>query len=498
VATTDGSELLDERAVLAIRRVARGQADRVAQAWRLLAAAHPGDRNADGDAAEVLHDFRVALRTLRSWLRAHQDALGTPRKVRRRLQRAAHATNTSRDSEVLAALLAGLQGLTRAGTVSARWWQQQLEQRAADPNVVERLQHDIERGLAGLDRHLAVVRWEQSVDEPWDFPSFAQDLASRVHRHRDELAAAFAEIQYSEREKTVHAARIAAKRVRYLLEPVKRGVAEAPAAIKLLKQLQDDFGELHDLHVARSELDAGVVGRAAYEASERSREILDAATEARKPRRFASRLGGFASIASALREEEQAKFKAIDARWLDDGASALFKAIDDAITALRRRARVDTEIERKYLLASEPPIPSECVSDVIEIEQGYLPGERIMERLRRERHADGSVALVRTLKSGSGLVRLEVEEELPRELFDAWWPSTVARRIRKRRTKAEYCTKTFEVDVFLDRELVLAEIELEDADEAVELPPWLLDVLVADVTDDKSYSNANLARPESG
>ena len=57
--TTDAGELLDERAVLAIRRVALGQAERVEEAWRELAAADPNDRSADGEAAEALHDFRV-------------------------------------------------------------------------------------------------------------------------------------------------------------------------------------------------------------------------------------------------------------------------------------------------------------------------------------------------------------------------------------------------------------------------------------------------------
>jgi CYTH domain-containing protein len=50
--------------------------------------------------------------------------------------------------------------------------------------------------------------------------------------------------------------------------------------------------------------------------------------------------------------------------------------------------------------------------------------------------------------------------------------------------------------VFLDRTLVLAELEVEQVDEVVDLPQWLLDVLVAEVTDDPSYSNARLAQPE--
>jgi len=491
----DAGDLLDEPAVVAVRRVARSQAERVSDAWHELASADLNDRSPGGAAAEALHDFRVALRSLRSWLRAHQDALAVPRKVRRRLRRAARATNASRDAEVLAKLLAGLQELTRAGLASSRWWQERLGERARDPSVVRRARRDIERGLEALEHHLAVVRWEQSVDDAWDFAPLAAELATRLQTYRDALQDAFDSIHYTDREVTVHAARIAAKRVRYLLDPVKRGVAEAPRALKLLRSLQDDLGELHDLHIARDELDNGVIERAAHEASERSREILHAAGEGRSPRRFASKLGGFASVAAAVREEERARYKEIEERWLHDRARALFAAIDTAIDALARRGRTDAEIERKYLLRDEPLIPNEDVTDVVEIEQGYLPGERISERLRREHHADGNVRLVRTLKSGKGLVRREIEEPISSELFDALWPLTAARRIRKRRTKASVGTKTFEIDVFRDRPLVLAELELETVDEAVDLPPWILDVLVADVTDDTSYSNAKLAQP---
>ena len=319
------------------------------------------------------------------------------------------------------------------------------------------------------------MRWEQPVEAPWSFAPLAADLAARLRTHRDALAAAIEEIDYANREVTVHAARIAAKRVRYLLDPVKQGVPEARPALKLLKSFQDDFGELHDLHVARNELDSGVIERAAHEANERTREILDAAGEGRPPRRFASKLGGFSSVAAAVREEEHARFKAIEVRWLHDSAAIAARGDrrrdSDACTSRRRR---HSEIEHKYLLAAEPTIPDECVTDVIEIEQGYLPGERITERLRRECHADGTIRLVRTLKTGHGLVRTEIEEDVSADVFDALWPMTAERRVRKRRTKASTGTRTcFEIDVFLDRTLVLAEVEVEQIDDPVDLPPWL-------------------------
>ena len=51
---------------------------------------------------DALHDFRVGVRRLRSWLRALDPWLegSVPRKPRRRLRRAARATNASRDADV--------------------------------------------------------------------------------------------------------------------------------------------------------------------------------------------------------------------------------------------------------------------------------------------------------------------------------------------------------------------------------------------------------------
>src|SRR6476646_10736621 len=52
--------------------------------------------------AEALHDYRVALRRLRSCLRSYRRELRSTvsRKSRRRLRRLARATNRSRDLEV--------------------------------------------------------------------------------------------------------------------------------------------------------------------------------------------------------------------------------------------------------------------------------------------------------------------------------------------------------------------------------------------------------------
>ena len=53
---------------------------------------------------------------------------------------------------------------------------------------------------------------------------------------------------------------------------------------------------------------------------------------------------------------------------------------------------------------------------------------------------------------------------------------------------------TWEIDQFLDRDLVLAEVELLDRATAVELPTWLKSYVVREVTEDPAFVNLQLAR----
>jgi CYTH domain-containing protein len=107
--------------------------------------------------------------------------------------------------------------------------------------------------------------------------------------------------------------------------------------------------------------------------------------------------------------------------------------------------------------------------------------------------ADGT-RYVRTVKLGRGIDRLEFEEETSREFFDAVWPLTRGRRVRKRRYLVPVRDGLWEIDDFLDRELVLAEFEMQSIDQRVDVPAFVQAVLVREVTDEEEYANYKLAR----
>lgn len=149
------------------------------------------------------------------------------------------------------------------------------------------------------------------------------------------------------------------------------------------------------------------------------------------------------------------------------------------------------EIERKYLLRALPPVDG---APSVVVDQGYVPGATIRERVRRMRHEDGTERYVRTIKLGKGMARQEFEEETTREIFDALWAITGGKRLRKRRYFVADGDVTWEIDEFLDRELVLAEVEIPSVDYEVRIPGWLAPYLDREVTDDPAYGNHALAR----
>lgn len=217
-------------AALVARTQARALAADAAGALARLAA--PED-------PEALHDARVALRRLRSWLRAFPAEAGLPGGVARRLRRLARSTGAARDLEVAVERLAELARRSRG------------DRRAA----LERLARDLARrrdsGRPALVAD-AARRW-RVLERPLEralradpiaiAPRFATLVATRVatasapFRRPPPPAADWTEL---------HQLRIAGKRLRYLLEPLRDASPAAPRALRVLRSLQEHLGAVND------------------------------------------------------------------------------------------------------------------------------------------------------------------------------------------------------------------------------------------------------------
>ena len=269
---------------------------------------------------------------------------------------------------------------------------------------------------------------------------------------------------------------------------------ESLSLVARLKELQDLLGDVHDTQVFQRELTA-MLDRAAREHPRKvSRELAAAPRPGDESRPLpADPRPGLLELSRRLRRRGMETFARAERQWLHGAAEGFFGDAAELAERLIRHAGRTREIERKYLLRSMPPAAH--VAPALEIDQGWLPGNRIAERLRRVRSA-GQEARLRTIKAGIGVDRLEIEEELPGALFDQLWPLTEGRRVSKRRHRVSDAALglTWEVDQFTDRDLVLAEIELDSVDQAVDPPVWLRPYLVREVTGEEEYVNLNLAK----
>lgn len=159
------------------------------------------------------------------------------------------------------------------------------------------------------------------------------------------------------------------------------------------------------------------------------------------------------------------------------------------------------EIERTYLLDALPTLPAHAVSFIFE--QAYLPEPEttpdgaVEGRVRRQTAPDGTVFCTHTIKRGHGIRRTEVEREIDEAEFETLWARTEGRRVLKTRhriaVQASFGPASWEIDEFLDRDLILAEMELPAVYTEVEFPKWLDPHIVRDVTHEAGYSNYELA-----
>ncbi|ABS67614.1 CYTH domain-containing protein [Xanthobacter versatilis] len=148
------------------------------------------------------------------------------------------------------------------------------------------------------------------------------------------------------------------------------------------------------------------------------------------------------------------------------------------------------EIERKFLVKSAG---WRAGARACTIRQGYLSSGGATVRIRI---ADAE-AFITVKGKTEGIARAEFEYPIPLADAQAMLETLCAQPlIEKTRYAVEHAGRTWTVDVFEGENdgLVMAEVELQGADEHVELPDWAGE----EVTDDPRYRNSSLAKAPLG
>ncbi len=474
-----------------------------AEGARRLALALLGDAGAqlerlsEGKDPDALHDFRVALRRLRSHLRSwRRDLKGCVReRERRELGRLQESTGGGRDAEVALAWLESERGtLKPAHGFGLELAALRLcEHRdALDPQAVAELRRSFAPLAEALGESLQTLRLKARLDAAP--PTWARGLAGRAEGHVEDLVARLQAARSSDDDERLHAARIAGKRLRYLLEPARAWSGALPGLLVRLKGLQDLLGEIHDAHVLSAQLD-----KLREEVDCDHRQLLESLAEPGDAAELRTRMResprpGLLELSSRNLQRLEGLFARLREEWLGEGLAALRSDVLAFAADFAHAGEPGGVRRRRYLLHSMPELSAGAPP--LEIERGWLPGERIREHLSRELGPEGE-RWRRTLELEPGRGPLEVGEDLAPEIARALWPLTEGARLRFLRREVSAGARAWTLDEFLDRDLVLAEVELLHPGERPELPAWLAARLVREVTDEPAFEDLFLARLES-
>ena len=250
---TEGGSRLERPALAVIVRIVRRQ---------LHTATAAAERLRAGGDDDALHAFRVAIRRLRSLLQAYRSQLRevVRPKDRRRLRRLAESTDPARDAEVqigrLRSFRSDLEGDERA-LASRLLRQLRRRMRAGYAQAHAEIDALYPRTTRALDKRLR--RAEISPDAlPFHFA-----VGRLIAVHTDALRPLLEALAPLTARRQLHQARIEAKRLRYVLEPVQRQLPGSTLLMHRLEALQDLLGELHDFQVLEQTITAAGAERPA-------------------------------------------------------------------------------------------------------------------------------------------------------------------------------------------------------------------------------------------
>jgi CHAD domain-containing protein len=427
---------------------------------------------------EALHDTRVNIRRLRSVLRAYAPALRDTvgKKWRRRLGEIARETNAGRDAEVhLGWLRDRLAAGEVSGTEAIHRVEAELQQRMQSEYGAIRsdIRDKLHRADGRLRRRLSFYAGRISLDgAAVGTETFGRVTGELLQRHADQMWSLLSGVTSAEAQTRIHDGRVAVKRLRYLLEPLRKELPRVKELTRWMKQLQDVLGELNDMFV-----------------------LLDNMRSADQEGRQEGGAGGLAHdavemmIAAAERQRDE-RYRQLEAMIADGSLARFVERVHRLGTELALESRVDLRRWRLFLLSGLPAevkrYPVEDVSEGWIVDRGLrdhlvkvVAGDNEHRRRIVERVPDGEVL---------------VEQSVGEEVFQRLWRLTRGRRLRRRRyAVAADEHPAWRIDKLAGSNLVLGAVEAAP-DGTPPAPDWIARLLVRDVTDDPAFASVALAR----
>jgi CHAD domain-containing protein len=308
------------------------------QSTRVIASARAADVEAayetfvgGKDSGSGLHDLRVAVRRLRSWLRAHREYLDdTVRpKTRKRLKRIAEATNPARDAEVGLAWIAMHTDLAKRERTGATYVQQRLEREVEDATAAARkeVEDRVPRTIQSLSSQLSAFVVRQRVDAPEPPPRMTVVMRDVLLVHAESFAGRMGAIDSASDVDGVHRARIAVKRLRYVLEPLA-DAADVPPLLEQLQGLQTILGAIHDTHRVSNQLVREIGAAAARDARRTVQAKLGRDGADDDGPSFASIRPGLTTLAERSHDAQQTTYKQFRRRWRPAQVKRLVSAVE--------------------------------------------------------------------------------------------------------------------------------------------------------------------------
>ena len=156
------------------------------------------------------------------------------------------------------------------------------------------------------------------------------------------------------------------------------------------------------------------------------------------------------------------------------------------------------EIERKFLLKA---MPDKAPSEIVKIDQWYWKNSKgVWERARSWNSNINGVSWIHTIKKSVAKgINIEDEHNLTKEEYEFF-----TKRCNTSGEDAKFISKErwiypdgdlkWEVDIFNSgHHLIVAEIEIPKKSFKVNIPDFIKDKLLMEVTDFKQFSNRNLS-----